>query len=132
LKKIGILHHELSEAIAKSAHHDTFVIGDAGLPVPDGVQLIDLALVEGQPSFMTTLKAVLKELHVEEAIIDTEMAEVSPHKEEELQATIRDQFPVKAVPHAELQEMAKDAKVVIRTGEFTPYCNIILVAGVLF
>lgn len=132
MKKIGILHHQLSEAIAKSAHHDTFVIGDAGLPVPDGVKLIDLALIEGHPSFITTLEAVLRELHVEEAIIDTEMAEVSPNKQEELFATIGEQFPVKAIPHAELQELAKDAKVVIRTGEFTPYCNIVLVAGVLF
>lgn len=132
MKKIGVLNHELSEAIARSAHHDTFVIGDAGLPVPDGVQFIDLALIEGQPSFMTTLEAVLSELHVEEAIIDTEMAEVSPDKKQELLATIGEDFPVKDIPHAELQEMVKDAKVVIRTGEFTPYCNIILVAGVLF
>lgn len=132
MKKIGVLHHELSEAIAKSAHHDTFVIGDAGLPVPDGVQLIDLALIEGHPSFITTLEAVLRELHVEEAIIDTEMAEVSPAKQKELFETIGEQFPVKDIPHAELQELVKDAKVVIRTGEFTPYCNIILVAGVLF
>lgn len=132
MKKTGLLHAELSYEIAKSGHLDTFVIGDAGLPVPEGVKCIDLALIDGQPSFMTTLKAVLSELHVEEAIIDTEMDEVSPHKKVELDEIIGDQFPVKDIPHAELQEMVKDAKVVIRTGEFTPYCNIILVAGVLF
>lgn len=132
MKKIGILHNELAHEIAKSGHHDKFVIGDAGLPIPDGVKCIDLALVEGQPSFMTTLKAVLEELHVEEAIIDTEMEEVSPHKKEELLELVGDQFPIKAIPHAELQEIAKEAKVIIRTGEFTPYTNIILVAGVLF
>lgn len=132
MKKIGILHNELAQEIAKSGHLDKFVIGDAGLPIPHGVKCIDLALVEGQPSFMTTLKAVLEELHVEEAIIDTEMEEVSPHKKKELLELVGDQFPIKAVPHAELQEMAKDAKVIIRTGEFTPYTNIILVAGVLF
>ncbi len=132
MKKTGLLHAELSYEIAKSGHLDKFVIGDAGLPVPEGVKCIDLALIDGHPSFMTTLKAVLSELHVEEAIIDTEMDEVSPHKKVELDEIIGDQFPVKDIPHAELQEMVKDAKVVIRTGEFTPYCNIILVAGVLF
>lgn len=132
MKKNGILHNELSQEIAKSGHHDKFVIGDAGLPVPPGVKCIDLALIEGQPSFMTTLKAVLEELHVEEAIIDTEMEEVSLHKKKELLEIVGDQFPIKAIPHAELQEIAKEAKVIIRTGEFTPYCNIVLIAGVLF
>jgi len=132
VKKVGVLHNELSQEIAKSGHLDTFVIGDAGLPIPEGVKCIDLALIEGQPSFMTTLKAVLSELHVESAIIDTEMEEVSPHKKKELFDIIGDEFPVKDVPHEQLQEMAKEAKVIIRTGEFTPYCNIVLVAGVLF
>ena len=69
MKKHGILQNELAQEIAKSGHLDQFVIGDAGLPVPDGVKCIDLALIEGQPSFMTTLKAVLGELHVEKALL---------------------------------------------------------------
>ncbi|MFC4660695.1 D-ribose pyranase [Oceanobacillus aidingensis] len=132
MKKIGILNHELSREIAKSGHLDKFVIGDAGLPVPEGVKLIDLALIEGQPSFISTLEAVLRELHVEEAVIDKEMMEVSPNKRKELLDVVSNQFPIKSIPHAELQNLVHDAKVVIRTGEFTPYCNIVLTAGVLF
>lgn len=132
MKKVGILHNELAQAIAQSGHLDKFVIGDAGLPIPPGVKCIDLALVEGQPSFVTTLKAVMEELHVEKGIIDTEMEEISHKKRKEVLEVIGDEFPVEAIPHAELQEIAKDAKVIIRTGEFTPYCNIVLVAGVLF
>ncbi len=132
MKKIGILHNELAQEIAKSGHLDKFVIGDAGLPVPEGVKCIDLALVEGQPSFIVTLKAILRELKVESAIIDTEMEEVSPHIKTELQSVINNEFPIEDIPHAELQKLVKEAKVVIRTGEFTPYCNIILIAGVLF
>ena len=132
MKKIGILHNELAQEIAKSGHLDKFVIGDAGLPVPKGVKCIDLVLVEGQPSFIVTLKAILNELKVESAIIDTEMAEISPHIKKKLDDVINNEFPVEAIPHEQLQELVKDAKVVIRTGEFTPYCNIILTAGVLF
>lgn len=132
MKKIGILHSELSKEIAKAGHLDKIVIGDAGLPIPHGVKCIDLALIKGQPSFITTLEAVLSELHVEKAIIDTEMEQVSPHMKPQVIQTIDGQFPLEEVPHAELQEMAKDAKVIIRTGEFTPYCNIVLIAGVLF
>lgn len=132
MKKIGLLHGELSKLIAEMAHHDTILIGDAGMPVPKGVQLIDLALVNGVPSFFDVLKAVLSELCVEEGIIDTEMDEVSPHMRKELNKLVDGEFKLTEIPHKELQELSKDCKAVIRTGEFTPYTNIILKAGVLF
>lgn len=132
MKKIGLLHGELSKLIAEMAHADTILIGDAGMPVPKGVQLIDLALVNGVPSFFEVLEAVLSELYVEEAIIDTEMGEVSPHMRKQLDEVVKDEFPLREIPHEELKELSKECKAVIRTGEFTPYTNIILRAGVLF
>lgn len=132
MKKIGILHNELSQVLAQAGHEDLIVIGDAGLPVPPGVRCVDLALVRGFPGFIDTVKAVLTELHVQEAIIDEEMNQISPHIQERLKEVVNSQFPVKAIPHKQLQEIARRAKVIIRTGEFTPYSNIILVAGVLF
>ena len=132
MKKIGILHVQLSRVIASMAHGEMLVIGDAGLPVPLGVEFVDLALKDGVPGFIETIEAVLGELHVENAIIDTEQAEVSPQMYNEFTAMWPKHFPVRDVPHAECQEIAKGAKAVVRTGEFTPYSNIILVAGVLF
>ncbi|MCL4514482.1 MAG: D-ribose pyranase [Firmicutes bacterium] len=132
MKKIGVLHIELSAVIASMAHEEYLVIGDAGLPVPDGVKCIDLALKDGVPGFLETLEAVMSELKVQEAIIDTEMAEISPHIREGLNKLVAGAFPIKAVPHRQLKELTTRAKAVVRTGEFTPYSNIVLVAGVLF
>ncbi|HLR36133.1 MAG TPA: D-ribose pyranase [Tissierellales bacterium] len=132
MKKIGLLNGELSKCIAEMAHEDMILIGDAGMPVPKGVQLIDLAVVNGVPSFFQVLKAVLGELCVEEGIIDKEMAEISPHMREKLDEVVKDEFPLKEIPHSELKELSQNVKAVIRTGEFTPYSNIILKAGVLF
>lgn len=132
MKKIGVLHGELSKVLAEMAHHDTILIGDAGMPVPEGVDLVDLALVEGVPGFIETLKAVMSELHIEEGIIDTEMEEVSPKMREEVDRAINGEFKLIEIPHKELQELSKQCKAVIRTGEFTPYSNIILKSGVLF
>lgn len=132
MKKIGILHTDLSYTIASMGHLDLLVIGDAGLPVPPGVALIDLALKQGVPGFLETLAAVLGELHVQEAIIDVEQGEVSPAMAQALKAMWPPEIPLRALPHQGLQEMAKSAKAVVRTGEFTPYANIVLVAGVLF
>lgn len=132
MKKSGILHAQLSRVIASMAHAEMLVIGDAGLPVPPGVEIVDLALKEGVPGFLETVEAVLGELHAEEAIIDTEQEEISPQMYKDFMALWPEEIPLRKLPHAEFQEIAKGAKAVVRTGEFTPYSNIILIAGVLF
>ena len=132
MKKTALLHAELSRLIASMGHKDMLVIGDAGLPVPPGVPVIDLALRRGVPSFLTTLETVLSELHVEEAIIDSEMATLSPAMHEAFRQSWPEDVPLRNVPHERLQETARAARALVRTGEYTPYSNVVLVAGVLF
>jgi D-ribose pyranase len=132
MKKVGLLHNELSKTIAEMGHEDLLLIGDAGMPVPKGVKLIDLALVKGVPGFFEVLKAVLSELHVQEGIIDQEMQQVSPHMKVGLDDLVKDSFKLTELPHEEVKKLSASAKAVVRTGEFTPYSNIILKAGVLF
>ena len=132
MKKIGVLHGELSKVLGEMAHHDTILIGDAGMPVPKGVELIDLALIKGVPGFIETLKAIMTELHIEQGIIDVEMKEVSPEMRKEVEEAVAGEFELVEIPHIQLQELSKNCKAVIRTGEFTPYSNIILKSGVLF
>jgi D-ribose pyranase len=126
MKKRGILNGELSKLIAEMGHMDMILIGDAGMPVPKGVKLIDLALVEGIPSFIEVLKAVLEDLEVEEAYIDLELKTINPKMKENLDQVINNEFRVNEIEHEKLKELSKDCKAVIRTGEFTPYSNIIL------
>ena len=132
MKKTGLLHAELSRVIASMGHGDVLVIGDAGLPVPPGVPVIDLALREGVPGFLETLEIVLTELQVERAVIDEEMASVSPAMSAAFHAAWPAEIALHSVPHAELQATAQGAKTLVRTGECTPYSNIVLVAGVIF
>lgn len=131
MKKTGILNQPISTVIAGLGHTDTLVIADAGLPIPDSTTRIDLALIEGIPSFEDTLRAILGEMQVERAIIAEEMSRASPDLHERLRALLGD-VPVETVPHEEFKERTRTAKAVIRTGEFTPYANVILVAGVVF
>src|SRR6476646_2426496 len=131
MKKRGILQHELSELIARMGHTDTLVICDAGLPVPPGVQRIDLAISGGVPSFMQVLRPLLEDLAVESVVIASEQSEISPEFHKELKSVLG-AIPVKEVPHVEFKRMTQDARAVIRTGEFTYYANIIIVAGVAF
>jgi D-ribose pyranase len=54
MKKTPLLNIQLSRLIASLGHGDVVVIADASLPVPKGVELIDLALTQGVPDLATT------------------------------------------------------------------------------
>jgi D-ribose pyranase len=131
MKKVGTLNQPLSEVIAGLGHMDQLVIGDAGLPIPIETQRIDLALTQGVPTFLETLKVILEEVQVESALIAEEMIAVSPDLYEQVKKLLAD-IPLKTIPHNEFKGQTASARAVVRTGEFTPYANIILVSGVVF
>ncbi len=131
MKKTGLLNKDLSEVIAGMGHRDMLVIADAGLPIPPGVRRIDLAVSPNLPRFLDVVTAVLGELQVEEAIVASEMAERSPAMRESLVARLGP-VPVHEVLHEQFKQLTGRAQAVVRTGEFTPYANVILVAGVVF
>ncbi|MBS3783318.1 MAG: D-ribose pyranase, partial [Anaerolineae bacterium] len=121
----------LSSVIAGMGHKDTLVVADAGLPIPAETPRIDLALTEGVPGFLDTLRGVLMEMEVERAIVAQEMLTESPQIYEAFEALLGD-VPIETVPHGVLKEKTRSARAVVRTGEFTPYANVILMAGVVF
>ncbi len=131
MKKIGMLNYPLASVIASLGHTDTVVIADAGLPIPATTERIDLAIKEGLPPFLEVLKATLDEMQVESAVIASEMQQVSPALHKALLELLGD-IPVNEVAHEEFKAQTASAKAVVRTGEFTPYANVILVAGVVF
>jgi D-ribose pyranase len=131
MKKTGLLNSDISEVISKMGHTDGIAIGDCGLPIPGETRRIDIALIKDVPSFIGTLKAVLSELQVEEAIIAAETKDINPKVYREIQECLKD-VKITFVSHEELKLQLKTCKAVIRTGEQTPYANIILKSGVVF
>ncbi|WP_376792540.1 D-ribose pyranase [Thermoflexus sp.] len=131
MKKRGLLNAPLSRVVAEMGHGDLLVIADAGLPIPPSVPRIDLAVRPGLPPFLDVLDAVLEELHVEKAIIATEMIERSPAMYSAVQQRLGS-IMIERVPHEAFKAMTASARAVVRTGECTPYANVILVSGVIF
>jgi D-ribose pyranase len=131
MKRSGILNVDIAAVTASMGHLDTLTVADAGLPIPDAPLRIDLVVKPNQPRFLDVVEVLLEELVVQEAIVAAEMAQVSPDLAAELRARLGS-IPVRAVPHAEFKALTADSKAVIRTGEFTPYANVILVSGVAF
>lgn len=132
MKKIGILNSEISCVISKMGHTDSLAIGDCGLPIPECTKRIDLALTKNLPTFIQTLKVVLEELQVEEVEIATETKDISPNLYKEIENEFGKDVKIKFISHEELKDKLKCCKAVIRTGEQTPYANIILKSGVVF
>ncbi len=131
MKKSHLLNQPLSAVIAGLGHLDELVIADAGLPIPNTTQRIDLALTQDIPRFEDTLRVVLTEMQVEKAIVAEEMLTNSPQVHRSVQALL-DDAPFETMPHEAFKERTRSSVAVVRTGEFTPYANIILVAGVVF
>ncbi len=131
MKKSHLLNQPLSSVIAGLGHLDELVIADAGLPIPPTTQRIDLAVTQNIPRFQDTLRVVLTELQVEKVIVAQEMLIKSPQVHQAILALLEN-VPIETIPHETFKERTRSAMAVVRTGEFTPFANIILVAGVVF
>ena len=131
MRKTKLINSEVSYTISKMGHTDSLTIGDCGLPIPDGVKRIDLALKYGVPSFIETLDTVLEELCVEEIIIAEEIVQKNSYIYNEILKRFEN-IKIIMVSNEEFKKITKESKAVVRTGEFTPYANIILKSGVVF
>lgn len=129
--KTGTLNSEISKVLSDLGHTDAIVVGDCGLPIPEGVKKIDLALTKGTPSFTDVLKEIEKHMVIEQVVL---AEEIKTHNKSILEdiATILPKLNPQYVSHEEFKVLNKNAKVIIRTGEATPYANIILKSGVNF
>jgi len=131
MKKTGLLNQPLSTVIAGLGHMDTLCVADAGLPIPSSTHRIDLAVTDGVPGFLAVLDAILGEMQVEGAVIAQEMATVSPQMHMAIMERLTD-IDVRVVLHEDFKQETTNSVAIARTGEFTPYANVILIAGVVF
>ena len=131
MKRTTLLHAELSEVIARLGHGDLLVIADAGLPIPDGPRRIDLAVSANVPRLQDVLAAVLAEMQVESAVIADELEPASPAVHAQL-LRLLGFTPVARLSHERFKAATHTARAIVRTGEFSPYANVILRAGVVF
>ncbi|WP_399885220.1 D-ribose pyranase [Streptomyces sp. BBFR51] len=129
MKRAGILNRHLSGALAELGHGDGVLVCDAGMPIPGGPRVVDLAFRAGVPSFAEVLDGLLAELVVEGATAATEVREANAGAA----ALLDGYFPaLELVPHERLKELSAGARLVVRTGEARPYANVLLRCGVFF
>lgn len=139
MKKIFLLNAQLSYKIATLGHTESLTICDAGLPIPQGVDRIDLALSHSVPSFLQVLEATLSELFVERVVLAEEIKQKNPQifaalmeRFAQLEQTQGNKIQIEFVPHNVFKQHSVASKAIIRSGECSPYANVILYSGVPF
>lgn len=138
MKKSSLLNARLSYCIASLGHFDEVTICDAGLPIPNEVERIDLALTHGVPTFIDTVAVVLSEMQITGVLLAEEFKQVSPELHQQLLTLIEKeqseghQIDIEYINHQAFKERTKQSKAVVRTGECSPYANLIFQSGVVF
>ncbi len=135
MKKNGILNSDISRVLSYMGHTDQIAVGDCGLPIPEETERIDLALKFGVTGFMEVLCEVKKEMKIEKLILAAEIRTKTPEivkQSLKLFDSAEEDCEIEYVSHEELKEKTHTCKAVIRTGETTPYANIILQSACLF
>ncbi len=139
MKKGTLLNAEISYVVSRLGHTDSLTIGDAGLPIPAGLQRIDLALTHGIPSFMQVVETVTEEMQVESAVIAEEIRQHNASLHQQLISLLNalqhrqgNTISIRYISHEQFKQLTQHSRAVIRSGECSPYANIILGAGVTF
>lgn len=127
MKKHGILNGPLNAALGTLGHGHLVVIADCGLPLPASAAVVDLALVKGTPTFAEVLRAVLADVEIEGSVI---ASEASGTVVEDLVRA--EGLAPELLSHEELKAQLPAARLIIRTGEATPFANVVLRCGVTF
>ncbi len=133
MKKSGVINPQLARIIAQMGHTDRLVICDSGLPIPRDAEVVNLALTRNIPRFLDTVRVLMDEMQVQRAVIAEELVSQGNGLYQEL---------LKLLPGVELQQVTheefKRLTIVggtiafVRTGEATPFANVILESGVTF
>ncbi|MCC5890296.1 MAG: D-ribose pyranase, partial [Alkalibacterium sp.] len=79
------------------------------------------------------LDVVVADMKVEHIVLAEEIKEQNHSVHEKVLIRLeKEGAEASYLSHEEFKERSKQAKAIIRTGEVTPYANVILQAGVLF
>lgn len=135
MKKHGILNSSISKVLADLGHTDQITIGDCGLPIPASVEKIDLALALGSPSFDQVFELVLEDMKVEKVFLAAEIKEKNPEMLAKIEMLLDREDPsieIVWISHEQFKQQSHHSRAIIRTGEASPYSNIILQSAVVF
>ena len=125
------LNPQLMRIMGETGHTDLLCVCDAGFPVPQDVERVDLGWKEGEPPWIEVCRLMKSNMVFDGIYLAEEMKDKNPDMLLEFQSLFAD-VEIEFISHAELKRMAKSCRAVVRTGEFSAYSNCIFIAGCNF
>ncbi|ASQ50881.1 D-ribose pyranase [Staphylococcus pseudintermedius] len=134
MKKAALLNSHVSQVIATMGHFDLLTVNDAGMPIPNDDRRIDLAVTKALPLFIDVLATLLEELKIQKIYLAEEIKTHNPTQLKQIKTLIDQDVEIAFIPHSEMKSYLSHPlnKGNIRTGEITPFSNIILESDVTF
>ena len=130
MTETGFLNREVAAELSKMGHTDRMMIVDAGLAIPKTTKVIDLSIKTNFPTTLDVLDEVLKHFSVEKVILSQATIDISPSRANAFYSRFNENVEIEIVRHSILRdEITRNVKFVIRTGDFTANSNIVLVSA---
>ena len=124
--KTGILNPQLLDLLARIRHTNTLVIADRGFPYWPQIETVDLSLVDDVPTVLQALAAIRGNFVIGKAWMAKEFLRANSKKTQIQFAFALKGVPTKFEPHVDFKKRIPHAIGLIRTGDTTPYANLIL------
>jgi D-ribose pyranase len=128
MKKAGIVNRDISDLLSYCGHTDEFVISDIGLPLPQGVRVIDVSIKDNVPTVFDVADMISEHFSVEKIIFSSEAKASNPTHCQKIIELFED-VEVEYMPHNDFKKRTTKSKGIIRTGDYTAWGNVILVSG---
>lgn len=124
--KTGILNPQLASLLARVRHTNTLVIADRGFPFWPGIETVDLSIVDNLPTVLQVLAAIRPNYVIGKAWMAQEFLKVNTKPVQKRFITALRGASLKFEPHMGFKKRVPNAIGLIRTGDATPYANMIL------
>lgn len=125
----GVINGQLASVLARFRHVNTLAIVDGPFPSYPGVEIVDLAVIKGQPTIPEILDAILPLMELTGLYLANEFDEkVDPKTVTEYKSHYQG-IPIEYIPHSEFKLKVGQALAIIHTGDAVPYSSVILKSG---
>jgi len=122
-----ILNAALNSALCKVGAGDRIAVIAARFPAPEGVEVIDLALCDGVPSFKTALELLISQLDIDQITRTEELEKTGPDIKEYVESLAEATgAKMEALTYRQFKILAKSARLVIRIGESEVQASVVL------
>jgi D-ribose pyranase len=124
--KTGILNPQINSLLSRIRHTNTLVIADRGFPFWPMIETVDISLVDDVPTVLAVLRALRPNFQVGKAWMAREFMKANNAKTRAAFAEALRGIQLAREPHVEFKQRVPHSIGLIRTGDTTPYANLIL------